>query len=252
MATASHDLPPYSVRSVPLTRPFVWLGKGWDDLLHHRGASLAYGWLVSALGALILAYERHPFFVAFTISAFLLVGPIMTAGLCELSRRQANGDTADFATSLAALRGHRHNLMSFANRLLVLGLAWFTISSIILYVVMGSAGPTLEATVWGDVMRQVSDTQLLSYIVSGGLLASVVFALSVVSVPMITESNVDASTAMRTSLRVTLRDLPAMLVWAGIITVMVAVGFATFLIGMVVIFPLLGHATWHAYKDLVH
>jgi uncharacterized membrane protein len=101
-------------------------------------------------------------------------------------------------------------------------------------------------------MRQVSDTQLLSYIVSGGLLASVVFALSVVSVPMITESNVDASTAMRTSLRVTLRDLPAMLVWAGIITVMVAVGFATFLIGMVVIFPLLGHATWHAYKDLVH
>ncbi|MEH6583419.1 MAG: DUF2189 domain-containing protein [Halioglobus sp.] len=252
MTTASHSIPPYTVHSVPLSRPFIWLSRGWDDLLHHRSASLAYGWLVSALGALILAYERHPFFIAFTISAFLLVGPIMTAGLCELSRRQANGDTADFSTSLKALRGHRHNLLSFANRLLALGLAWFTLSSVILYGAMGSVAPSLEATVWGDVLRQLSNTQLLSYIVSGGLLAAVVFALSVVSVPMIIESNVDARTAIRTSIRVTLRDFPAMVVWAVLVTALVSFGFATYLLGMVVVFPLLGHATWHAYKDLVH
>jgi len=69
---------------------------------------------------------------------------------------------------------------------------------------------------------------------------------------MIAENNVDAGTAMRTSLRVTLRDLPAMLVWAVLIIALVGIGFATYLIGMVVIFPVLGHATWHAYKDLVH
>ena len=69
---------------------------------------------------------------------------------------------------------------------------------------------------------------------------------------MITENNIDAGTAMRTSFKVTMRDLPAMLVWATMITILVCLGFLTYLVGMVVIFPLLGHATWRAYKDLVH
>ncbi|MEH6584674.1 MAG: DUF2189 domain-containing protein [Halioglobus sp.] len=252
MTIASHPEEPFSIHGVPLTRPFIWISRGWDDLLHHRGASLAYGWLVSALGALIIAYERHPFFLAFTISAFLLVGPILTAGLCELSRRQEHGETADFSTSLRALRGHRHNLLGFAIRLLALSLAWFALSGLILYSAVGSVAPSLEATVGGDVLRQVSSAQLISYIVSCGILASIIFSLSVVSIPMITENNVDAPTAMRTSLRVTFRDLPAMIVWAVLIFALVAFGFATYLVGMVVVFPLLGHATWHAYKDLVH
>ena len=121
MSIAAHPDDPFEIRSVPLTRPFIWIGKGWDDLLHHRGASLAYGWLVSTLAVLILAFERHPFFIAFTITVFLLVGPVMTAGLAELSRRQEHGETANFATSLKALRHHRRNLMGFSNRLLALG-----------------------------------------------------------------------------------------------------------------------------------
>ncbi|MFT4824234.1 MAG: putative membrane protein [Halioglobus sp.] len=252
MALNSQDTTPYSIHRVPLTRPLIWLEKGWDDMMHHRGASLAYGWLVSAFGALVLAYERHPFFIAFTITAFLLVGPIMTAGLCELSRRQSIGEKADFGTSLSALRGHRHNLMSFANALFVVGLLWFIVSSAIAYGATGSIAPTLQSTVGGDVLRQVSTTQLISYVASGGVLACIVFAVSVVAVPMIIENNLDAKTAMRTSLRVTLRDLPAMLVWGALIAALVAIGFATYLVGMIVIFPLLGHATWHAYKDLVH
>ena len=68
---------------------------------------------------------------------------------------------------------------------------------------------------------------------------------------MIVERHVDASTAMHMSLRVTLRDLPAMFVWAGLITGMVIIGFATGLVGMIVIFPLLGHATWRAYREIV-
>jgi len=230
----------------------VWIGKGWDDLLHHRGASLAYGWLVSVMGVLILAYARHPLFIAFTITAFLLVGPIMTAGLCELSRRQSIGEHADFATSLGALRGHRHNLMGFANALLVIGALWFIISSAIVFSAAGSVAPPVAATVGGDVLRQISSTQLFGYVASGGLLACLVFAISVVAVPMIVENNVNAKTAMGTSLKICQRDLPAMLVWAAIIAASVAIGFATYLVGMIVIFPVLGHATWHAYKDLVH
>jgi uncharacterized membrane protein len=73
----------------------------------------------------------------------------------------------------------------------------------------------------------------------------------VVAVPMIVDRDVDAATAVRTSHRVTLADLPAMLIWAALIVLLAAIGFLTFLVGMVVVFPLLGHATWHAYRDLV-
>ena len=83
------------------------------------------------------------------------------------------------------------------------------------------------------------------------MLAAVVFALSVVTIPMIVDRHVDANTAMRMSLRVTVRDFPAMLIWAALIAGLIVLGFVTGLLGMVVIFPLLGHATWRAYKELV-
>ena len=100
-------------------------------------------------------------------------------------------------------------------------------------------------------MQHVNNSQLIAYGAVGLVLAAVVFTLSVVTIPMIVERHVDASTAMRMSLKVTLRDLPAMLVWAGLIAGLVAIGFATSLLGLIVIFPLLGHATWRAYKELV-
>jgi uncharacterized membrane protein len=97
----------------------------------------------------------------------------------------------------------------------------------------------------------VSPAQVLTYFGVGAILAAIVFARSVVAVPMIVDRDADAATAVRTSHRVTFRDLPAMLIWASLIVLLTAFGFATMLVGMVIVFPLLGHATWHAYRDLV-
>ena len=88
-----------AVRRVPLTQPFSWVSKGWDDLLQHKGASLGYGLLVSVLGALILSIRRHPYLLAAAVTGFLLVGPILTAGLCELSRLRDEGQPANFQAS---------------------------------------------------------------------------------------------------------------------------------------------------------
>lgn len=250
--TAHHPDEAFLVRAVPTSRPFIWLSRGWEDLCAHPMASLAYGALVSCLGALVLAYSRNPFYIAAVMSGFLLVGPVMTAGLCELSRRRDSGENRDFGTSLKALRHNRRALIGFSNRLLLLGIIWFILSMMMMNITLGSAGPGLTETVWGDVMRQVSASQALAYLAVGGILAGMVFAISVVAVPMIVDLSADANTAMRTSIRVTLRDLPAMIVWSALIAALVAFGFMTFLIGMVVVFPLLGHATWHAYRDLVH
>jgi uncharacterized membrane protein len=251
MATANHPVNSYPVRSVPLSRPFIWLGEGWDDLLHHRSASLAYGLLVSTLGALILAYGRHPFYIAAVCAGFLLVGPILTAGLCELSRCRDQGELADFQSSLLSLKRSRTGLLGVADTLTLLAVIWFALSGSLYLGLVGSVAPSVDSTMWSDVMWQLSASQLTAYIVVGLVLAAMVFALSVVTIPMIIERHVDASTAMRMSLRVVWRDFPAMLVWAGLIAGLVFIGFATGLLGMVIVFPLLGHATWRAYKELV-
>ena len=241
----------YPVHRVPASRPFIWLGEGWRDMHHHRGASYAYGALVTGLGMLILAYSRHPLYLAATTAAFLMVGPLIAAGLCELSRCRDHGESTSFAASLQGLRSNRGNLLAFAGVLLFLALAWFTLCALFLYVKTGSVGPAIGDTVWGDVMTHLSSAQVAAYMLAFALLCLVVYAVSVVTVPMIIDRHVDVGTAIRMSLRVTEKDFPAMLVWAGLILVLVLFGFATGLLGMIVILPLLGHATWHAYRDTV-
>lgn len=252
ITTVRDPLNSYPVHSVPLTRPFVWLQQGWDDLIHHCVPSLAYGLLVTALGAIILAYSRHPIFIAAAWVGFLLVGPILTAGCCELSRRQDEGAPADFAHSLLPLSRNRKSLLGVAQTLTLIALLWFALSGGLYLYLVGPLAPTFESTVWGDVRQQLSFSQLATYSASGLALCAMVFALSVVTIPMIVERHVEASTAMRMSLRVTLRELPVMLVWAVLIATMVYIGFNTHLVAMVLVFPLLSHATWRAYKELVH
>jgi uncharacterized membrane protein len=253
MTTVHHPNPidSYPVRSVPLSRPFVWLLEGWDDLLHHRSASLAYGILVSILGALIFAYGRHPFFIAAMCAGFLLVGPLLTGGLCELSRCRDQGETDDFQSSLMALKRNRGGLLGVAETLALMAVIWFGVSGALYLGLVGSIAPSLESAMWGEITEQFTNSQLIAYFSVGLILAATVFALSVVTIPMIVDRHVDAGTAMRMSLRVTLRDFPAMLVWAGLIVGLVLLGFITNFLGMIVIFPLLGHATWRAYRELV-
>lgn len=236
---------------IPISRPFVWLGVGWKDLLQHRSASLAYGVLVSLFGALILAYDRNPVFVAGVVVAFMLAGPVITAGVCELSRARDHGEVSDFQSSLSVLRINRDRLLAFAEVLAVVTLLWFVVIAGLLYIQTGTISPNVISTVGGDVLRQLSQDQVIAYSAALGILGVIVLALSVVTVPMIIEHHVDARTAMRISLQVARHNVAAMAVWAMLILVLVLVGFVTSLWAMVVIFPLLGHATWSAYRDLV-
>ena len=251
MATTHYSIDMFPLHRVPVSRPFIWLGMAWDDLVHTPLASLAYGWIVATLGALILAYSRHPVYIATAIAGFLLVGPVVTAGICELSRRRDHGEPATFQLSLRGLAASRKGLVGFSALLLLLAIGWFALSALFLVTSSGSVAPDIQATVWGNVAAQLSMDQISAYSVAFFVLACTVFAVSVVSVPMIIDRHVDAATAMRMSLRAIVRDFPALLLWALLIVGLVMIGFATWLLGMVVILPLLGHATWHAYRDIV-
>lgn len=240
------------VRRVPALQALVWLRRGWDDLVHLKSASLGHGALITALGAVLLMLgSSHPYLVAAAVSGYLLVGPIMTTGLCELSRRREAGESTAFDSSLQGMSRNPEGLFYFG---LVLGLVaavWFVLSGLILQSALHASAPTLSEALWGSLSDAASRPQLLAYLGSGALLAALVFALSVVAVPLIIDRHASALDAMLVSAKATFWNLPAMAVWAALIVAVTALGFVPLLLGMIVVAPLLGHATWHAHRDLV-
>ncbi len=251
MRAINHSAGAFPLHHVPATRPFLWLAAGWDGLMHSPGASLTYGVIISFLGALILAYQQHPIYVGLAVAAFLVVGPVVTAGVCQLSRCRDHGEPCDFQRSLAVVTLNRERLIHFACVLAAIGLAGLMCAGAYLMATTGSYAPSISSTVWGDVISRMSTLQLITYAAAFLGVCAVVFALSVVSVPMIIDRHVTPAVAMRTSTRAFFQDLPAMLVWALIIVSLVAFGFGTRLWGMILVMPLLGHATWYAYRDIV-
>ncbi|MDT8310218.1 MAG: DUF2189 domain-containing protein [Methylophaga sp.] len=242
----------FQVRSVTLSRPFYWIRKGCQDLWYYPGSSIAYGVIVTALGLIVLlSASSHIYLIAAAVSGFLLVGPIMASGLCELSRLQERGEPVSFDNSLDVLGRNKTSLIRFAAILLGFSVFWFILSGLVLFAVIGNIAPSINETLWGGFLDLVTPLQLVLYIIVGGTLACIVFVLSVVSVPAIIDSPVTAMDSMLLSIRVVAANLPAMIIWAGLIVVLTAVGFVTCLLGMIVVYPLLGHATWYAYRDLV-
>jgi len=240
----------FEVRRVPIGRSVEWLNRGWDDLKQIGGPGIAHGALIAILGGVLLMLgSTHFYLTAAAVTGYLLVGPVMTTGVCELARRRANGEALGFDESLQGLSRNADGLTHFGGVLASIALVWFILSAILLQSVLGASLPSLAVALWGG--PAMSAGQILGYIACGGVLAAFVFSVSVVAVPLIIDRHASATDAMRASLQATLTNLPAMLVWALLIVGLTAIGFLTFLVGMVIIAPLLGYATWHAYRDLI-
>ncbi len=240
------------IQRVPLLRPMSWLLRGWRDMRRHWGASLGYGGLIVAFGWTLLVFcGTHPYWVAAAISGFLLVAPVVCAGLCEMSRRQASGLRANFDDSLEGFARNAPALFEFGAILAAAAVAWFAISGVMLGSVFHIAAPDLRETLYRGFIEAANRTQVEAYVGVGAALAAVVFALSVVAVPLIIDRHATASEAMRASLRAASLNVPAMLVWSALIAILTVVGYAPLLFGLLLCAPLLGHASWHAYRDLV-
>ncbi|MEX2524354.1 MAG: DUF2189 domain-containing protein [Gammaproteobacteria bacterium] len=241
------------VQKVTFLQPVEWIRMGWEDLKHHRAASIAYGFLVAGLGLVILLFTTtHIYLMAAAVSGFLLIGPIMATGLCELSRRRGLNASISFDDSLEGLGRNYRALWRFAAALLAISLIWFLFAGLLLQSLFQQSTPTLAEMAYGGVLENLTILQLVFYISAGGVLAFLVFALSVVSVPaIIDQTTLTAGEAMKLSIRVVAANIPAMVMWAALIVGLTAIGFLTVLLGLIIIYPLLGHATWYAYRDLV-
>jgi uncharacterized membrane protein len=240
-----------AIRRVGIGRPFAWLALGWRDFRANLGESLAYGVVIAALGWLILSYTagRPQAFTA-AITGFFLIAPLLAAGLYEISRRQELGMSTSFGESLQGWRRSGGALAHFGVELVIVAIFWERLSAILFALFYGGEAPSLE-TFYRDIFLSGQYTLLVvAYVAIGAVFATIVFVLTAISIPWLLDRNGDIYTAMATSLIAVGRNILPMMLWAILIVAFVTLGFATLLFGLIVIFPVLGHATWHAYRDL--
>ncbi len=245
-------LPP--IRTVASARPWVWLAAGWRDMRAAPMISGFYGVLVVVSSFVLVAglvMLTLPYLVLPMAAGFMLLGPILAVGLYETSRLLERGERV---TPLAVLAAYRRNAMQIANIgvvLMLAMLAWIRIASLIFALFYSSAPPALDQVIGSLFFSVEAIPFLLTGAIVGAIFAATVFAISVVSLPMLLDRDTDVFTAIATSVAVVRRNPRVMLVWAGLITLITAAGFATAFIGLALAFPLIGHATWHCYRDLV-
>jgi uncharacterized membrane protein len=240
------------VKAVDAGAPFRWLGKGWRDLWQSPIASLGHGVAFAAIGAFLVSFAWARSHIALTlVSGFLLVAPVLAINLYALSRQIERTGRPNPMEALRAWRANAGSIALFGLLLAFVLIAWERVSAILFALFYGGTVPDLDNFLSDVLFSGRYNTLLITYFGIGAIVAAVVFAVSVVSLPMLLDRDVDAATAVITSLRAVRKNLGPMILWAAVLTVLAAIGIATWMIGLVVIFPWLGHASWHAYRELV-
>jgi len=241
----------YELRQVPAFAPFAWLVRGWDDFRAAPLASGFYGAAFAVMGwALLALYDFAYQYVSTLAGAFLLAAPFLATGLYALSRERERGARPRLAPSLTAWRENVGGLGVYVLVITVIFLVWARASLVTFALFSTGTMPDLK----GFLAKAFSLGNIefvLVYFAAGSVFATLVFAVSVVSVPMMLDRGNDAVSAAILSVQVLARNPGTMAVWAALIVGLTGLGLATAFAGLVVTMPVIGHATWHAYRDCV-
>lgn len=234
-----------------LGAPFRWLRQGWQDMRAAKAIALFYGicfWLMAlVLGAV---FRSRPEYTMSIASGCLLVGPFLAMGLYEVSRRREQGLPPELSASLTCWDRHLPSMGLLVMVLVVLELLWGRASLVVFAVFFNTGMPSTTG-----VLQALLDPQnrefLGVYLLVGGVFATLVFGVSVVSIPMILDRDTDAISAGLTSLQVIFSNAAVMFLWGMLITALVVLALLTGGWALLLIGPWLGHASWHAYRGSV-
>lgn len=248
-------VPPPSEPLVGLNRldagaPWRWLRLGWRDFASAPRLGLFYGNCFATMGALLALLFRHaPAYVLALSAGFVLVGPFLCLGMYDASRRLERGERPRLAVSLLAWRTRTGTMAIFGAVLLVLEMVWAR-ASLVVFALSFDGMPDFKGSLLALFDPQ-NLTFIASYLVVGGVFAALIFAVSVVAMPMILDRGTDAISAGLTSIRLCLAQPGVMLLWAATIAAIVVVAMLPWFAGLLVAAPVLGHASWHAYRAAV-
>ena len=239
------------VRRAPPEAVARWIGAGWRDFRTAPGVGLGIGLFCVLVGWAIIAAMwsvESAVLILPLFTGFMLAAPLLAVPLYEASRRQARGERPGAGAFLAGFARNRWGIGLMAALLMMFFYAWLRVATMIWFLFFGLDLPPLDAflaTALADYAFVVTSFGI------GALLAALVFALCAVSLPMLVDRPVDAMTAAMTSLRACLNNPFTMAIWAVLIAVLTLIGIGAGLLGLVLVVPVIGHATWHAYADVV-
>lgn len=238
------------LRTLRLSDIVHWLSLGTRDFAHAPGIGLFYGACFVAMGwALLAVFKYAPVYVLVLSAGFLLVGPFMFMGLYRVSQQLERGGRPEFLDSLLAWRTRTGTLAIFGFVLLVLEMLWGR-AALVIFAVSFDGMPDFK----GSLLKLLDPENIgfiVAYLAVGAAFAGLIYAVSAVSIPMILDRQVDAITAGLTSMRLVLTQPLVMLWWGAVITVLVVLAMLPWFIGLLAVGPVLGHASWHAYRQAV-
>lgn len=250
------------VRVIALAQPLSWLLQAWRDIARCPMISLLHG-VVMALGGLLIVSLAHDRFwlLAGAFSGFLVVAPILATSLYALSRALERGEKADVSvvmkTWLNWQSKHANKwgndywcLVQFGALLGLAGTGWMlTSAALITLLAPVHIGTPMDFVRHVILARQGVLFEL--WLLIGGLMAAPIFASTAVAIPLLLDRQVTLLQAVLTSWRAVLNNPLPMALWAALIMGFTLLGLGSAMLGLVAVVPMLGHASWHAYRDLV-
>ncbi|TCT03548.1 DUF2189 domain-containing protein [Aquabacter spiritensis] len=232
------------------------LALGFQDFRSYRTDLLFIG-IVYPLAGLLLArvmlgYDMLPL-VFPLVAGFALIGPLAATGLYEMSRRREQGGQVTWIDAFEAFRSPAiGEIVKFGVALLGVFLLWMIAAALIYGATLGWQAPETPSAFLAAVLTTPAGWAL---IVIGGAVgfgfALMALAIGVVTVPLLLDRNVDASTAISTSIAVMRGNPGPILAWGALVATLLAAGAVPLLLGLIVVMPVLGHATWHLYRRAV-
>jgi uncharacterized membrane protein len=242
------------VNKITLDQPWEWLDKGWHDMIRARRYSLTYGAIIVLISAVItLGFVREglTFIVPFMVAGFYLLAPVIGLGLYQMSAHLERGEPLHFCHFLEAWKGNQGQLGVVTAGLLIIMQLWMMSNFVLFALLYTGIQPPLDDFFRTLFLSGENNAFAFASIGVGFLLAWVAYAISAISVPMLMDRDVDGFTAIRTSVKAVTQNWQAMTLWAVLIVMFIALGLMSFYIGLFIAMPLVGHATWHAYRDIV-
>ncbi len=232
--------------------PWRWLRQGWRDFRTAVAVSMFYGVVLTLMGVVLTQFAGSGAVELAFLTGFLIVGPFLLMGLYDVSRRLRARERVDLGLTLFAWKDNAPAIGFYALILALLLAVWLRISVVVVALFFPGGAPSGAALASALMASPEGWMFVGAYTLAGLGFALFVFATSVVSLPMLLDRrDMDTLTAMITSFNALRLNLAPMALWAAIIVAAVAAGFASFYLGLIVALPVIGHASWHAYRETV-
>ncbi len=243
-----------TINPIGMDRPRAWLSAGFEDFRQATAVSLAYGmfWvglsIAVTVGAIMLDLWH---WLLPMVAGFMFIGPLVAVGSYGISRALEANRAPHLGDAFSAWRSHAGQLAMMGVMMMIFFLAWIRFATLLFALFFGFEAPD-PATLYASLLTTPQGLGMIAVGTAvGAVLAFGAFSISVVAIPTLMDQELTFMEGIEASVRAVARNFRPMLLWAAILTGCVLVGVLTFYIGLALILPVLGHASWHAYEELV-